>query len=289
MINPGIDGKVALITGANHGIGAATAIAMARQGARVFLSYFRESSPYTEAELAMAETAGTGGVLLYWAQHRLSADRVIEAIQRDAGTVAAREADLGDPANIPRVFDACEEALGPVDILVNNHTHCVPDTMDPAAETGEGFGMAGLSASGIDAHLAVNTRAYALLMAEYIRRFLNRQGKWGRIINVSTDAAHAHAGAVSYAASKHAIESYSRSAAAETGKYGITVNIVAPGPIQTGWIAPEQEAAISAGIPLGRCGAAEDVADAIVFLASDQARWLTGQLLYVWGGWRMHQ
>jgi 3-oxoacyl-[acyl-carrier protein] reductase len=69
------------------------------------------------------------------------------------------------------------------------------------------------------------------MMSEYIQRYLSRQGRWGRIINVSTDAAHAHAISLSYAASKHAIESYSRSAAAEVGKYGITVNIVAPGPI----------------------------------------------------------
>ena len=94
---------------------------------------------------------------------------------------------------------------------------------------------------------------------------------------------------MSYAASKHAIESYSRSAAAELGKYGITVNVGAPGPIQTGYITPESEALICAGTPLGRLGAPADVADVIVFLASNQARWLTGQLLYVGGGWRMPQ
>ncbi len=110
-----------------------------------------------------------------------------------------------------------------------------------------------------------------------------------RIINVSTDAAHAHAANVSYAASKHAIESYSRSAAAELGRYGITVNIVAPGPIQTGYLAPKEEASIAAGTPLGRVGRPDDVADVIVFLCSDQARWVTGQLIYVGGGWRMHQ
>jgi 3-oxoacyl-[acyl-carrier protein] reductase len=109
------------------------------------------------------------------------------------------------------------------------------------------------------------------------------------VINVSTDAAHAQAGALSYAASEHAIESYSRSAAIEVGKHGITVNIVAPGPVQTGWLTPDQETAIAPGTPLGRCGTPQDVADVMVFLASDQARWLTGQLLHVGGGWRMHQ
>jgi 3-oxoacyl-[acyl-carrier protein] reductase len=73
------------------------------------------------------------------------------------------------------------------------------------------------------------------------------------------------------------------------GPYGVTVNIVAPGPIQTGYILPEAEAAIAAGTPLGRVGTPEDVADAVLWVASEQARWVTGQLLYVGGGWRMSQ
>jgi 3-oxoacyl-[acyl-carrier protein] reductase len=93
---------------------------------------------------------------------------------------------------------------------------------------------------------------------------------------------------VSYAASKHAMESYSRSAAHELGKYGITVNIVAPGPVQTGWLRPDEEAEIARKTPLGRVGRPEDIADVIVFLASDEARWLTAQLLYAGGGWKWH-
>ena len=88
---------------------------------------------------------------------------------------------------------------------------------------------------------------------------------------IDTDAAHSHSHNISYAASKHAIESYSRSAASELGKYGITVNIVAPGPIQTGYITPKQEAEIVNGTPLGRVGEPKDVAEVILFLASDRA------------------
>jgi 3-oxoacyl-[acyl-carrier protein] reductase len=201
----------------------------------------------------------------------------------------AREADLGDSDTITLLFDWCESALGPVDVLVNNHTHCVPETFDAERVTTEGSGVQVISAAEIDRHFAINTRAYALLMAEYLRRYRQGGATWGRIINISTDAAHAHVDNVSYAASKHAIESYSRSAAAEMGKYGVSVNIVAPGPIQTGYITPEAEANIAAGTPLGRVGRPEDVADVIVFLASEQAHWLTGQLLYVGGGWRMGQ
>ena len=289
MIDPGLEGKVVLITGANHGIGAAAARAFATQGARVFVTYFREPSRYDEEALEEARQAGVGGVVFYWAMHRQPADQVIQDIVAQGGVAAGREADLGDPANIRLVFDECKAVLGPVDVLINNHTHSVHDTFDPAAVTVEGYGVGLIAGASIDGHFAVNARAYALMMSEYIQRYLSRQGRRGRIINVSTDAAHAHASALSYAASKHAIESYSRSAAAEVGKYGITVNIVAPGPIQTGWLTPDQETAISAGTPLRRCGTPEDVADVMVFLASDQAHWLTGQLLYVGGGWRMHQ
>ncbi len=92
---------------------------------------------------------------------------------------------------------------------------------------------------------------------------------------------------VSYRASKYALESCSRSAAAEFGPFGITVNIVSPGPVPTGYIAPEMEEGLIRDIPLRRIGQPSDIADAIVFLASNQARWITGQLLCVHGGHRM--
>ena len=289
MLDPQLDDKVALITGANHGIGAATARALAEQGVRVFLTCYRESSDLTPERAAAARSAGVGGVLLYRANQQTPVQSVVDEIGVSGGMAAAHEADLSITENVPALFDQCERQLGPVDILVNNHTYCAPDTFDPARVTTDGFGIRLTSAHDVDVNTAVNTRAYVLMMTEYVRRLLARGQRWGRIINLSTDAAHAHDANVSYAASKHAIESYSRSAACELGKYGITVNIVAPGPIQTGYLTPEQEASIAAGTPLGRVGRPEDVADVIVLLASDQAHWLTGQLLYVGGGWRMHQ
>jgi 3-oxoacyl-[acyl-carrier protein] reductase len=133
----------------------------------------------------------------------------------------------------------------------------------------------------------VNSRAVALLIAEFARRHVARGASWGRIVCVSTDGAPGFAGEVSYGASKAALESYGRAAAKELAAYGITVNIVAPGAVQTGWIRPEMEERIRAGIPLGRIGEPADVADVIAFLASDEARWLTGQTLFAGGGHRM--
>ncbi len=289
MIDPKLKDRVVLVTGANHGIGAATAKAFAAQGAVVFVTYYRESCAYSEAVLSQARVAQVGGDELYRAMQQQRAEPLVDVIRAEGGVTEAQEMDLGEAENIPRLFDICEVKLGPVEILVNNHTYCEMETFDPGMASGQGRGVEVITAEEIDRHFGVNARSYALLMREYVCRYLAREGKRGRIINVSTDAAHAHVANVSYAASKHAIESYSRSAAQELGKYGITVNIVAPGPIQTGYITPESGGRIEAGTPLGRVGEPEDVADVIMFLASEQARWITGQLVYVGGGWRMSQ
>jgi 3-oxoacyl-[acyl-carrier protein] reductase len=284
-----LEGQVVLITGANHGIGAATARAFTAQGASVFLTYHREPCPFSRRELEKAQEDNVGGVTLYRANQQQTPEPLVDEIRSGGGRAAMCEMDLSVAGNIPVLFDLCRDALGEPDILVNNHAYCAPDTFDPALTTDEGFVVKVVDDMNIDASFAVNARAFALLMSEYVSRFLVRAATSGRIINISTDAAHAHVANVSYAASKHAIESYSRSAAVELGRYGITVNIVAPGPVQTGYLTPEEVANIAAATPLGRVGRPDDVADVIVFLASDQARWLTGQLIYAGGGWRIHQ
>jgi len=290
MIDPGLRGKVVVVTGANNpfGIGAATARAFAAQGARVFVSYLRRAFPQpAEADPA---TPGPGYFL---ARQASSVDAVLRSIREAGGEVEAWEGDLADPDNVPRLFDQVEAKLGPPSVLVNNAAHSAADTIRPpeSLSPGErapgGFVTRTITAASHDQHFAVNSRATVLLMAEFARRHFRRGADWGRIVNVSTDGASGFTGEVSYGASKHALESYSRAAAKELGAYGITVNVVAPGPIQTGWLAPELEPRMVASTPLGRVGRPEDVADVIVFLASEQARWLSGQLLYVGGGHTM--
>jgi 3-oxoacyl-[acyl-carrier protein] reductase len=111
-----------------------------------------------------------------------------------------------------------------------------------------------------------------------------RSATWGRIIDIRTDGGDCFPGAVSYRASTLAMEGFSRSAAVELGPLGITVNVVSLGMVQTGWVSAEMERWTARQYPLRRIGQPGDVADVVVFLASEQARWLTGQLLYAGGG-----
>ncbi|MFC2070727.1 SDR family NAD(P)-dependent oxidoreductase [Chloroflexota bacterium] len=282
MIDTKLENKVAIVTGANHGIGAATAKALAAQGAKVFITYYFSDCPYSEDELEEAKQAGIGGDLQYRAMQQQSGKLVLDEIQSRGGITTAYEIDLGNVDNIAKLFDICESELGPVDILINNHAHCVLETFDPAFVTEEHPGISLTNAESIDRHFAVNARACALMMQEYLHRHIKQKARWGRIINLTTVLAHSRN--ISYAASKRALVSYSLSAAQEMGKYGITVNVVCPGATQTGYISPENEPRLTAQTPLQRLGQPEDVADVIVFLASEQARWLTGQLIYASGG-----
>jgi 3-oxoacyl-[acyl-carrier protein] reductase len=295
VIDPLLRDKVVLITGGNspRGIGAATARAFAAQGAAVFVHGFRDSrEPEHDERPGLNGDADPDrpGERTYARLQRQSADEIVAEIRADGGRAASWEADLADPAAAGLLFDRAEAALGPVEVLVNNAAHCQQDTLLPAAVLSpdaravDGFSMRALTVAGFDRHIAVNARAPALLIAEFARRQITRVAGWGRIVNVSTAGARGFPTEVSYGVSKYALESLSRAAAHELGPYGITVNVVSLGPIQTGWISPELEAEIAAKTPLRRVGLPDDVADVIVFLASEQARWITGQVLHVGGG-----
>jgi 3-oxoacyl-[acyl-carrier protein] reductase len=297
MLETGLGNRVVLLTGGNNpqGIGAATARALAREGAAVFIHYFRPPTPdFVRSE--ERDTPDAPGVALYYALRTRSAEEVVDGIRARGGRAEAWEADLAEPGTITELYDRAEQAFGRVEVLVNNAAAAGFDTFLPGKSwrLGDQCEATGLPVNTLtpathDQVFAVNSRAVAVSMAEFARRHLAAGRRWGRIINVSTDGASGYPSEVSYWASKHAMESFSRAAAAELGPHGITVNVVSPGPVQTGWISTELEAKCCQTIPLRRLGQPEDVADAIVFFASEQARWITGQLLYVGGGNRMPQ
>jgi 3-oxoacyl-[acyl-carrier protein] reductase len=264
MVNPGLQDQVAVVTGGNTGIGRAISEALGSQGMRVVVHYL-ESVPKSSCEPGYTPHFATAG--------REATDAVVEQIRRSGSEACAVSGDLADPGTIARIFDYAQSSFGSVSVLVNNAAHCeLPDT------------ILSTSLSSIDRHFRINTAAPVVLMSEFARRFRARNLKAGSIINVSTDAAQVFPNQIAYGASKAALEAFTRSIAIELGPYGIRVNTVAPGPIQTGWIDAELEARVLPSIPLGRLGAPEDIADAVVFLASRQASWISGQVIKVSGG-----
>jgi len=293
MIDPGLKNKVVAVTGANnpYGIGAAIAQSFAVQGAKIFLHYF----PIDYKGIRAADAQGQSpGEVFYHAQNSKSAEEVLSSLDKLGTESYSWEADLSEADSIPRLFQKAQESLGPIEILVNNAAAWSADTFVPPGQSlsnrtvEEWTDRPGqITSASIEKNFAVNTRAVALLMAEFANRHIAANRTWGRIINISTDGAHCFPSEISYGAGKLAIEGYSRSAAVELGQFGITVNIISPGPIQTGWITPVIEREAVANTPLGRIGQPQDIADVVVFLASKQARWITGQLIHVGGGHRM--
>ena len=245
-----LTGKVALVTGASRGIGRQIALTLAGKGAFVIVNY-----------------RGSGEM----------AEQVVQQIVKTGGAAQAKCGNVADFADCDRMVQEVLAEHKKVDILVNN-----------AGVTRDGLVMM-MKEADFDAVIDTNLKGTFLCM-KAVSRIMMKQ-RYGRIVNLSSVVGlRGNAGQVNYAASKAGVVGMTKSLAKELASRGVTVNAVAPGFIETDMTAAMPQAAKDAmmpTIPMQRLGAPEDVAKAVAFLASDEAAYVTGQVLAVDGGMAM--
>jgi len=261
-----LNGRVALVTGGNHGIGAATALALAEAGAAVLVTYLSVHDPPDEGTPQTRRNRASG------------ADDVVEQIRGAGGRGAAVEADLRT-TDVAVLFDTAERSFGPVDVLVHNASGGVPDTFKPATTDRLGRGLRRVAPDSIDQVLAVDARAGGLLISEFAHRHAARGASWGRIVTLTSGGPDGFPEEVSYGAAKAALVNYTLSAAAELADLGITANAVHPPVTDTGWITAEVERAVADSDELTHIARPEDVAAVIAYLAGEQSWLVTGNVI----------
>ena len=269
---PGLEGRVAIVTGANQGIGAATAVELARHGAAVLVSYFRMAPGEPDPERPDA----------YDRDRALDGGTVVDTIRAAGGRADAIETDLTDLTVVPALFDAAEERFGPVDVLVHNASAWRKDT----------FGESGLdhldrptdevTAESGEGQFLVDARAGGLLIMELARRHRARGATSGRIVTMTSGGRNGFPGEASYGAAKAALDNYTMTAAQELGTIGITANVIHPPATDTGWISPAIAEFIEREDILGRIGQPQDVAEVIAWLCSDLGRYVSMNVIRMW-------
>jgi 3-oxoacyl-[acyl-carrier protein] reductase len=224
----------AIVTGANHGIGAAVARALANRGDAVLCTYLRIEDP---------EDPGTPQA--YRDNRVRDGEELAARIRARGGRARAIEADLADPETPGRLFDTAEAGFGPVDILINNATGWIADSFkaapadsdSPAAPVADRLGrnLNPVTAGTWRQQFGVDAMGAALLIAEFARRHIGRSATWGRIIGLTSGGPGGFPEEVSYGAAKAAQENYTMSASAELAPYGVTANMVyRPSPTRAG-------------------------------------------------------
>jgi 3-oxoacyl-[acyl-carrier protein] reductase len=261
-------GHTAVVTGANHGIGAATSIALARTGCAVLCAYLR-----------VQDEPDPGTPQAYRDRRGRSADEVVAQIESAGGRAVAVEADLSDPAVPARLFDAAEDVFGPVDILVNNATGWIQDTFSPASADAHGRSLRPVTAASWRQQFTVDAMAPALLIAEFARRHVARGSTWGRIIGLTSGGGLGFPAEVSYGAAKAAQVNYTMSAALELGAYGVTANMVYPPVTDTGWVTDVVRSFVESSQEHFHVASPDQVAAVIAYLASDEASLITANTI----------
>jgi 3-oxoacyl-[acyl-carrier protein] reductase len=246
-----LEGKAAVVTGASKGIGAQIAKRLAAEGAAVVVNY---------------------------ASSAQGAERVVDEIKRKGGRAVAVQADVGKSADLQRLFAEAKKAFGRLDILVNNAG--IYEFAPLQEITAEHF------------HKMFNLNVLGLILAsQEAVKYFGAAG--GSIVNISSVVATATpAGTSVYSATKAAVDAVTRTLAKELGPRNIRINAINPGMVETegvhaaGLNAGDFRKQLEAQTPLGRIGQPDDIAPAAVFLASDDSKWITGETLYIAGGYR---
>jgi 3-oxoacyl-[acyl-carrier protein] reductase len=248
--------KVAIVTGVSRriGIGAAIAKALAEAGTTIFSTYYR---PYDAS--------------MFWGSKDSEAESILAELREMGIEADGTEADLSDPAVPARLIEQARDRFGHIDILINNATH------------DEESNLEAMDADCLDRHYAVNMRGTLMLCREFSRVHDGRPG--GRIINMSSGQSLVPMpDNLPYAATKGAIEAATMALSVALAPKKITVNAVDPGATDTGWMSDDLRQQLAKQTPLGRIGMPVDAARLIRFLASDDAEWITGQIIRSRGG-----
>ena len=261
-------GHTAIVTGANHGIGAATARALARRGCAVLCTFLR-----------VDDEAEPGTPQAYRDHRARDAAAVVTAIREGGGQALAVEADLSDPATPATLFDAAEEQLGPVDILVNNATGWLADTFAAAGTDRLGRSLQPVTHATWARLFAVDAMGAALMIGEFARRHIERGAGWGRIIGLTSGGELGFPEEVSYGAAKAAQVNYTMSAALELAPFGVTANMVHPPVTDTGWVTDAVRQHVAESATLIHVATPDEVAEVIACLASDAAALITANVI----------
>jgi len=256
-------GRVAVVTGVSRraGIGYAIARRLAALGASLFLHHY---APHDRAQPWGADPGGLQAVI----------GGVTEALADPGARVEHQEADLTDPAAPDALIDSAAAVFGALDILVCNH-----------ARSGDDGPLGTLTAAMLDTHWAANTRSSILMAQAFAVRHAGRRG--GRIVFMTSGQdLGPMTPEVAYAASKGALASITRTLADQLADQAITLNAVNPGPVDTGYAPPDAHESVRRHFPQGRWGTPDDPARLIAWLVTDEAAWVTGQVINTEGGFR---